>query len=150
MDVDGAGVLVRVLVAKGARVNVGHGELCKRSPQPFSVPVCPGVRTVFAATPVTLNPAPEAVTPEIVTFALPVFVSVAISEFVLPTVTAPKLNVPVLDVSAGVGLATALPAVAIVSGEFGASLTSAIEPLAFPAAAGANTTLNVALCPAAI
>jgi hypothetical protein len=101
-------------------------------------------------TPLAVNPAPDAVTPEIVTLALPVFVSVATSEFVLPTVTAPKFNDAALEVSAGVGLDTALPLVEIVSGEFGASLIRATEPLTFPAVVGAKTILKVALCPAAM
>ena len=43
-------------------------------------------------TPGVLNAAPMTVTPEIVTFELPVFVSVVFSELVPPTFTFPKLK----------------------------------------------------------
>jgi len=43
-----------------------------------------GVRTVPEVTPVALNPAPATVTLEIVTFELPLFVSVTLNELVLP------------------------------------------------------------------
>ena len=51
-----------------------------------------GVRTVAGVTPVALNPAPVTVTLEIVTFELPVFVSVAANELVLPMFTFPKFK----------------------------------------------------------
>jgi hypothetical protein len=38
----------------------------------------------------------------------------------------------------------------IASGEFGALLTSEIEPVTFPAVPGANTTLNAVLWPGGI
>jgi hypothetical protein len=97
-----------------------------------------------------LSPAPVAVTPETVTFPLPVFVSVAFNVFVLPTVTLPKFSAFAFEVRAGVDAATALPLAAIISGEFGASLNTAIEPLAFPTLAGEKMMLKLALCPAAM
>ncbi len=58
----------------------------------FSVADCPGVKTVPEATPLALNPVPDRVTPEIVTFELPVLLSVELSVLLLPTVTLPKLK----------------------------------------------------------
>ena len=75
------------------------------------------------------------------------FVSVATKLLVLPTVTLPKLSAFALDVSTGVGDVTALPLATIMSGEFGASLTTEIDPLALPATLGEKTTLNVNICP---
>jgi hypothetical protein len=57
-----------------------------------SVAVWPGVRIVPFVTPLALNPAPVVVTPEIVTFALPVFVSVEVCELDVFTVCVPKLK----------------------------------------------------------
>jgi hypothetical protein len=51
-----------------------------------------GARMVPDVTPLVLNPVPVAVTPEIVTFELPVFVSVAANELVLPMFTFPKFK----------------------------------------------------------
>jgi hypothetical protein len=61
----------------------------------------------------------------------------------------PKSRLLVFAVSEAVD-AMPLPLAEIDNGEFGASLANAIEPDAFPAEPGVNTTLNVALCPAAI
>ncbi len=49
-----------------------------------------GVKMVPDVMPLVLNPVPVAVTPEIVTFELPLLVSVVLSEPVLPTFTFPK------------------------------------------------------------
>ena len=115
----------------------------------FNTAVCPGVTVVLAPAPLAVNPAPVTRTLEIVTFAFPVFVSVTPSELLLPTSTLPKSRLLVLALSDVVD-AMPLPLVAIASGVLGALLTSEIEPVTFPADVGANTTLNVALWPAAM
>jgi hypothetical protein len=86
---------------------------------------------------------------EIVTFVVPVFVSVTPSELLLPTSTLPKSTLVVLELSATVD-PVALPLTEIASGVLEALFVSAIEPDAFPAELGANTTLNVAFWPAAM
>jgi hypothetical protein len=100
-------------------------------------------------TPLVLNPVPVTVTPEIVTFELPVFVTVTFNGLVLPTFTFPKLRLVGLVPSRKVG-ATPVPLKEMASGDPSALLTSEIEPLALPEVLGAKTALNVALFPAAI
>jgi hypothetical protein len=75
-------------------------------------------------------------------------VSVAPNEFVLPSSTLPKSKLAALEAKPVVGV-TALAVAATVSGELVASLITVTEPVAEPAARGANTKLNVALEPAA-
>jgi hypothetical protein len=114
----------------------------------FKLAVCPGVKVVLLATPVAVKPAPVTDTLEIVTLVLPTLVSVAPSEFVLPSATLPKSKLAALEAKPVVGV-TALAVAATVSGELVASLITVTEPVAEPAARGANTKLNVALEPAA-
>jgi hypothetical protein len=115
----------------------------------FRAAVCPGVNVVLALAPLTLKPAPAAITLESVTFAFPLFVSVTPSEAVVPTKTLPKSKLLVLELKSAVD-AKAVPLVEIINGDPGALLASEITPTLFPAELGANTMLNVALCPAAI
>jgi len=51
-----------------------------------------GAKTVPEVTPLVLNPAPMTVTPEILTFEFPLFVTVVFSELLLPMSTFPKLK----------------------------------------------------------
>jgi|GraSoi2013_100cm_1033763.scaffolds.fasta_scaffold00833_3 hypothetical protein len=115
----------------------------------LSAAVCPGANVVLAPAPLAVNPAPVTSTLEIVTFAFPLFLTTIPSELLLPTSTLPKSRLLALELSTD-DAATALPLVEIASGELGALLLNEIEPVAFPAALGANTTLNVALLPAAM
>jgi hypothetical protein len=117
----------------------------------FRFAVCPGARVVLPTTPASVKPAPATDTLEIVTFVLPLLVSVASSEPLPPSNTSPKLRLAALDVKTliGVTAVTALAVAEIVSGEFGALLISDTDPVACPGAFGANTTLNVAYFPAA-
>ena len=115
----------------------------------FSVAVCPGVKVMPLLAPLTEYPAPVTLTPEMLTFAFPAFVSVALKKLLLPTNTLPKSSALVFDTSSAVA-AVVLPFTEITSGEFGASLVSEIDPVMFPAVVGANTTLNVVLWPAAM
>ena len=115
----------------------------------FKAAVCPAGTVVFAPMPVALKPGPVTTTLLITAFAFPVFVTTTPSELVLPTSTLPKSKFPTLALSTGAKV-TALPLVEITSGELGASLASEIDPVTFPVELGANTILNVVLCPAAM
>jgi hypothetical protein len=110
---------------------------------------CPAVKVSPELTPLTVNPAPETFTADIVTLEFPVFVKAALKSLLLPTITLPKLRIDVLNVSSWVP-ATPVPLNAIVSGELGALLVSEIEPVTLPAALGAKTALNVAFDPVGI
>ena len=108
-----------------------------------------GVNVSPAETPLALNPAPDTVTLEIVTFEFPLFFRVTVNELLLPSITLP--NGKLVGVAPSRVLeATPVPLSASASGEFGALLTSESDPLTAPADAGANTTLNVEFPPAAI
>ena len=115
----------------------------------LSTAACPAATVVFAPTPVAENCDPLTATLEIVTSEFPVLVSVTACELLLPSNTSPKLSPELLGVSTRIAV-TLVPFNASISGEFGALLVSITEPVALPFAAGANSTLNVALCPAAI
>lgn len=58
----------------------------------FKVVLCPGVSTIPEAPP-AFKPAPEMLSFEIVTFALPVFETETVFDRELPTFTFPKLTV---------------------------------------------------------
>jgi len=111
----------------------------------LNVVVLPAPIVTGAVIPVVLNPAPETVTEEIVTVALPPFVSVTVCELLVPVVTLP--NAALLGVAANCGCVP-VPLKLIVVGEFGALLTIEMLPLALPADVGANLALNVVLSPA--
>jgi hypothetical protein len=108
-----------------------------------TVAVWLGVRVVPAA-PLALKPVPEAVALAIVTFELPLFVSVTVRELLLPSLTLLKFKLEGFALSSCVAV-WPVPLSAIESGEFGALLTSEMEPMAFPLVVGAKTTLNVLL-----
>ena len=115
----------------------------------FSAAVWPGVRMVFAATPLTLNPEPVTPTLEIVRFALPALVKITPSELLEPAMTLPKSKVLTLETNSGVE-AMPEPLAEITSGELGALLVMETEPVALPAALGEKTTLNVLYWPGAM
>src|SRR5215472_4995554 len=79
----------------------------------FKVAFCPGLRTVPAETPLSLKPAPEMVTPEIVTFELPEFVRVNVRELVLPVLTLPKFKLVGLALSRYVAAALTVRVAAV-------------------------------------
>ena len=62
----------------------------------FRVAVCPGVRICPEETPLAVYPAPEMLTPDIVTFEFPALVNVTPRMLLLPTVTLEKLKLDVL------------------------------------------------------
>jgi hypothetical protein len=90
-----------------------------------------------------------AVTLEIVMLELPPFVRVALKALLAPTLTFPKLRLDGFEFIRSAGT-TPVPAKEIVSGEMGALLTNETEPVAAPAAVGANTALKVEFPPAPI
>lgn len=112
----------------------------------FAGAACPGVKVIPEATPVALNPEPTTVTPEIVTFAVPVFVSVKPSAFVPPTTMLPKSSDVAVELRAGTA-ATAVPVTPRVSGELEASLAMETLPLRLPGALGAYVTVKTEFCP---
>src|ERR1051325_4961535 len=83
-----------------------------------------------------------------ITLEFPLFVSVTLSELLLPVFTFPKAKLVGLAPSSRVTI-TPAPLRLIPSGEFGALLTSDIEVVALVTAVGVNTALNVLLLPAA-
>jgi hypothetical protein len=99
---------------------------------------------VVPATPVALNPAPDTVTEDIVTFEFPVFVSVTFSVLLLASFTLLKLRLVGFALSRFV-TATPVPLRAIMRGEFGALLKSDTDPVTPPLVVGAKTVLNVVL-----
>jgi hypothetical protein len=103
----------------------------------LNVRLCVGVNVAGVPAGPTLNPVPAAVMPEIVTFALPVFVTVTDCVADDPVFTLPKLRLFVLNDSTCVD-AIPEPLKPITTGLFGALLTIETLPFAEPADAGAN------------
>jgi hypothetical protein len=114
-----------------------------------SVAVCPGVSIVPFETPVALNPAPTAVTPETVMLEFPLFVSVAVSGVGVFRFTVPKLKLVGFGVST-CAAATPVPLRLIVSEEGAPLVVSTMEPVTLVAEAGVKIAFSVALAPAAI
>jgi hypothetical protein len=135
---------VLVIAIDPATLPVADGENVT-----FSAAVCPGANIVFVPAPLALNPVPVTTTLEIVTFALPAFVSVTPWELLVPSTTLPKSRLVALEVSSGVAV-VALPLAEITRGELGALLVSEIDPVTFPAEVGENTTLKAVFCPGAM
>ena len=84
---------------------------------------------------------------EIDTLVPPVFVTVADKDWLVPTVTLPKLREVGLELSCP-GVAVPLPDKATVRFGFEASEVTVTVPLALPAEPGANFTLKLVLSPA--
>lgn len=106
--------------------------------------VCPAPKFNGRASPLTLNPAPLALACEIVTFVLPVFVSVTVCGLELPTTTLLKAMLPGFATNVAFD-ATPLPARLRVCGESGAPSVNTMLPVTPAAVVGANCTLNDAL-----
>ena len=100
-------------------------------------------------TPLALKAVPVTVTPEIVTFEFPPFVSVVVSELVLPTFTFPKIKFAGFSPRRRVA-ATPVPLSEMANGEPGALVTSETDPVTLPEELGAKTALNVVVLPGAI
>lgn len=111
--------------------------------------LCPAARVNGTVIPLTVNPAPDTATCEIVTLLFPVLMRETDCELlVLPTRMLPKLKLLILGDSRKV-CATPVPDRAIVVGELVALLTAETLPVSLPAAAGEKATVNVAACPSA-
>lgn len=110
---------------------------------------CPGSSVALEVEPLRLKPVPLIENLEIFAFALPVFLIVACSVSVVPTVILPKLNDAGLEESV---TTEACPVAfhAICVGEPGALLVILISPLAAPADESFTAAVRLALCPAAI
>jgi len=112
----------------------------------LKVALCPAVSVTGVLTPLSVNPVPLIATCEIVTLVPPVLVTVSDSDWLLPTVTLPKLKLAGLGDRAPAD--TPVPDNIIVSVELEALDVTVTEPLALPADVGAKPTLKVVLCPA--
>lgn len=110
---------------------------------------CPGVSTVPFETPLTLNPAPVAVTLEIVMFEFPLLVSVVVSGLLVPSPTLPNDKLAGLVPSDKVGVAP-VPDRFITRGDGVPFVVSVMLPLTVPAEEGVKTALKFRLPPAAI
>ena len=115
----------------------------------LSVADWPGVSVVLALTPLAPYAAPLAVTPEIVTLELPVFLRVSPRELLPPTFTFPKFTLVGNAVNCGVAAAPE-PDKSIVVGELLASLVTVRLPVALPEEDGAKRICSVTLWPAAM
>lgn len=91
--------------------------------------------------PESLNPAPVAVTDEMVMFELPVFFSETVCEVLALSLTLPNDRVEGLTLRERVADAP-VPASATAAGEVGALLVSEIKPEELDAAVGENSTLK--------
>jgi hypothetical protein len=101
----------------------------------LNVAALPAAMITGVVIPVVLKPAPETVTEEIVTVAVPPFVRLIVCELFVPVVTLP--NAAVVGVAANCACVP-IPLKGIVSGEFSPLLTIEILPLALAAVVGAN------------
>ena len=81
----------------------------------FSVAVCAGVKICPVVTPLELNPAPEMLTFETVTFEFPAFVNVTLSVLLLPMLTFAKLRLVLLALSRNVAAFTVSVAALLVT-----------------------------------
>ena len=99
-------------------------------------------------TPLALNPAPDMLTPEIVTSELPLFVTVTVRELLPPMPTFPKLKLVGLVASKRVA-ATPVPVRTTVTGLLVASLEIAILPDPLPTVVGENAAVTVTCWPGA-
>ena len=113
------------------------------------VTLCEGDSVTDKPAPLAENPAPLTMICEIVTFELPVFEIDTFCDVELPVVTLRKPKLVGLTDSVRVA-STPTPLNTSVDGEFGALLTSERLPLTLPAACGANCTMKLVLCSAAM
>ena len=98
------------------------------------------------AMPLTLKPAPLALTCEMVTEELPVFVSVTLCDALLPTMMLLKLRLGGFADRVNVA-AKPEPLKGICEGEFGALLVIVSVPETLPVVVGAKLTVRVVVAP---
>jgi hypothetical protein len=107
-----AGELVALLVTVTEPVTLPVAAGAKVT---FKAADCPAARTVLEETLLALKPAPKAVTPEIVTLELPVFLSVTPRVLVAPVSILPKLKLDGLALIASVEALTVSVAALLVT-----------------------------------
>jgi hypothetical protein len=112
-----------------------------------NVLVWPAANVSGVVSPLIPKPAPETLACEIVTLAVPPFVSAIVCEPLLPTEIFPNATVPGFAVN---WPCTPVPVAAIVVNEVGALLVIAMLPVEPPAAFGVKFAANEDDCPAAI
>jgi hypothetical protein len=105
-----------------------------------------GLNVTGVLAPLSANPVPLSVIPEICTLLFPVFVTFTGNDAELPAFTLPNGKLVVLNESVRVA-ATPVPLSAIVTGEFDALLTTLTLPVTAPDALGENCTLKLLDCP---
>ena len=114
-----------------------------------SVADCPGVSIVPFEMPLALKPAPVTVTPEIVTFELPLFEIDVVSELFDPSFTFPNERLVGFARSKNVA-AEPVPDKLMTSGEGVPFVVNVMLPVTGFAEDGVKTASNVVLPPAAI
>ena len=113
----------------------------------FSIWVCPGVKVTGVVRPLVVTSFALTVIWEMVTFPVPLLVSVALLELVMPALTLP--NAKLVGFADRITVpATPVPLSTIVEGEVGALLVIVMVPGRLPAVVGANVALKVVLAPA--
>jgi hypothetical protein len=108
----------------------------------LNVVVPPAGTVAGVASPLTLKAAPLSPICEIVSDAVPVFVTVKLWDFVWPSATLPKLKLAGETDNAA---CVPVPVSAIVSDGFDALLEIVIDPVALPDVVGENVPLSVML-----
>lgn len=114
----------------------------------FITAFCPALRVSGVEIPLAAKSLAFTLTCEIVRLVFPLFVIVTLLEPELPTVTPVKLTLAGLAERV-TEAAAPVPLSATAFGELGALLEMTTLPDKLPAAVGANSALNVVLCPAA-
>lgn len=97
--------------------------------------------------PLNANPVPLMLACETLTEVPPVFVSVTVADFVVPSVTLPKASLVGFSVSAPA--VTPVPDKGMLNDGLDAFEVTVTVPLALPVLVGANFTDSEAVCPAA-
>jgi hypothetical protein len=115
----------------------------------FKVAFCPAVNAIGVVIPLTAKFCAFTVMLEIVSDVLPLLVIVTLFELELPAFTLVKLTRVGLEESV-TEAAVPLPLKDRTLGELGALLVMVTVPLWLPAVVGANSTLKLAVPPAAI
>ena len=110
---------------------------------------CPGANVIGVEIPFAETSLAATVICDSVTLELPLFVIVTLLVVALPALTLPKLRLLGLEESV-TDAAWPVPVSVATFGELGASLEMLTFPARLPAAAGAKSTLNVAVFPALI
>jgi hypothetical protein len=133
-------LLVMVIWPLAAPTTVGSNWIC-------SVTDCVGLNVVGKLPLTTVKPAPVIAAESTVTGDVPVEVSINACVVGEPTVTLPKLRLPVLTNNCGLAAAVLVPLnVTTVVPPVEELLLIVIAPLAGPAAVGSNWTCNVIVC----